>query len=105
MTWTVVKGVYKRGIVEPLEEISGREGLEVLVLFPEQAGLGKEKGIWQRMKENIAAEMPDLLNMTDAERREEFERLSELIASNMPYNTLEEFEQSMRGDEYGLVRY
>ena len=36
MPWTVVRGVYKKGTVEPLERVPHREGVEVLVLFPKR---------------------------------------------------------------------
>jgi predicted DNA-binding antitoxin AbrB/MazE fold protein len=105
MSWAVVRGIYKRGIVEPLEKVPDREGMEVLVLFPKHAALAGTGGIWQQIKRNIARETPGLPKMTDEERREEFDSLSEVIAERMPYRSLEEFEQAMRGDEYGLVGY
>ena len=49
--------------------------------------------------------MPDLVSMTEDEKREEFDRLSDVIAEHMPYRPMEEFERAMRGDEYGLVGY
>jgi hypothetical protein len=49
--------------------------------------------------------MPDLLLMTDDEAKAEFDKLSDKIAENLPFETVEEFEQAMRGDEYGLARY
>lgn len=76
MPWAVVRGVYKRGIVEPLERAPYREGLEVLVLFPEYVKRTKAEGIWRQIKREIAKEMPDLVSMTENEKREEFDRLS-----------------------------
>lgn len=104
MPWAVVRGMYEQGIVKPLESVPYGEGIEVLVLFPERIRLTGEGGIWQRIKGGIAREMPDLLSMTEGEKREEFDRLSCVIAERMPYRSLEEFERAMRGDEYGLVR-
>jgi len=104
MTWTVVRGRYKHGVIELLEEAPDREGLEVLILFP-KPGPGEHPGIWGRMKERIAREMPDLLGMSVEERKQEFDRLSATIVRQMPYRSLEEFEAAMRGDEYGLVGY
>jgi len=43
--------------------------------------------------------------MSAEARQIEFEQLSEKVAQNMPYQTREEFEQAMRGDDYGLARY
>jgi len=98
MTWEVVKGRYKQGFIELPEEVPDHEGTEVLVLFPERRTTGEYPGLWQRMKRTIAAEMPGLLEMTDEERKKEFDMLSSKIADNMPYRSLEEFEQAMRGD-------
>jgi len=100
----VVKGRYKHGVVELLEDVSAPEGAEVLILLPERPGSFRG-GIWQRIKQEIAEELPDLLNMTAEARRDQFERLSAAIAERMPYRSLEEFERAMRGDEYGLARY
>jgi len=105
MPWTVVRGVYKKGIVEPLERVPHREGVEVLVLFPKRVMRTGAKGIWRQIKREMAKEMPDLVSMTEDEKREEFDRLSDVIAERMPYRSMEEFERAMRGDEYGLVGY
>ena len=105
MPWSVVRGVYEQGVVKPLEGVSYREGIEVLVLFPERVRPIETIGIWQQVKEEMAKEMPDLLSMTEDEKREEFDRLSNVIAERMPYRSLEEFERAMRGDEYDLVGY
>ena len=99
------RGVHKGGIVEPLERAPYREGGEVLVLFPERVKWARAEGIWQEIKQKIAKEMPDLLSMSVSEKREEFDRLSSVIAERMSYRSPEEFERAMRGDEYGLVGY
>ena len=99
------ESMYEQGVIKPLESVPYREGIEVLVLFPEQirpTGVGR---IWQRIKGGMAREMPDLLSMTEGEKREEFDRLFSVIAERMPYRSLEEFERAMRGDQYGLVGY
>jgi len=105
MTWEVVKGRYRQGFIELPEEVPDHEGTEVLVLFPERRTTGEYHGLWQRMKRTIAAEIPDLLKMTDEEQKKEFEKISSKIAENMPYRSLEEFERAMRGDTYGFARY
>lgn len=105
MGWAVVKGKYTRGIVELLEEVSDQDNVEVLILFPERPSSTQRSGIWQRMKQGIAEEIPDLLQMTAEERKQEFDQMSATIAGQMPYQSLEEFERAMRGDEYGLARY
>jgi len=105
MPWAVVRAIYKRGVVEPLESVPYREGVEVLVLFPEQIKWAGAQGIWQRIKQEMAREMPDLVSMTEDEKREEFDRLSNVIAERMLYRSLEEFERAMQGDGYGLVGY
>ena len=105
MAWTVVKGRYSHGIVEPLEKVSGQENAPVLILFPGRPLPRNASGIWQRIKETIAEEMPDLLQMSDEARQLEFDQISETVAEKIPYQSLEEFERVMRGDQYGLTRY
>jgi len=105
VSWTVVRGIYKKGIVEPLERVSHREGIEVLLLFPERLGRTGAKGLWLRIKQQMSREMPDLLSMTADEKRAEFDKLSNMIAERLPYHSVEELERAMRGDEYGLVGY
>lgn len=101
MPWAVVRGMYEQGIVKPLEGVPYREGIEVLVLFPERIRPTETGGVWQQIKKEIAREMPDLLSMTEDEKQEEFDRLSNVIAEHIPYRSLEGFERAMRGDEYG----
>jgi hypothetical protein len=97
MEWGVVKGIHKQGVVEPLERLPGREGTEVFVLFPEPVPKPRGYSIWQQIKKEMAKEMPDLEQQTTAEKRREFDRLSQLIAERLPYNSPEEMEKAMRG--------
>jgi len=97
MPWAVVRGMYEQGIVKPLEGVPYGEGIEVLVLFPERVRPTETGGIWQQIKAEMAREMPDLLSMTEDEKQEEFDRLSNVIAGRMPYRSLEELERAMRG--------
>jgi hypothetical protein len=104
MSWTVVRGIYKKGVVEPLELAPRREGVEVLVLFPAaDQSPAESRGTWHRIKQDLAREMPELAGMSADQRREEFERLSRIAAERMPYRSVEEFERAMRGDEYDLA--
>jgi hypothetical protein len=105
MTWAVVRGQYKGGMVQPLEKMLGRDGTEVLILFPDYPVLVEAPGAWEQIEQAIAREMPDLTTMSTETRQTEFDRLSEKVAQNMPYRTREEFERAMRGDDYGLARY
>jgi hypothetical protein len=105
MTWAVVRGQYKGGMVKPLEKMLGRDGIEVLILFPEYPARVEAPGVWEQIEQAIAKEMPDLTTMSAEARQTEFDQLSEKAAQNMPYRTLGEFEQAMRGDDYGLARY
>ena len=105
MTWAVVRGQYKGGMVKPLEKMLGRDGTEVLILFPDYPVLAEDSGAWEQIEQAIAREMPDLLTMSAEARQTEFDQLSEKVARKMPYRTLEEFERAMRGDDYGLARY
>lgn len=105
MGWAVVRGKYTHGVVELLGELPDQEDVEVLILFPGRPPSEGAPGIWQRIKQGIAEEMPDLRHMTVEERRQEFEQISADMVAQMPYQSLEEFERAMRGDEYGLARY
>jgi len=106
MPWTVARGVYKKGVIEPLDLAPRRDGMEVLVLFPQpDEGTVGSRGIWERIKQELAREIPELARMTADEKREEFDRLSHIVAEQMPYRSLEEFERAMRREEHGLVGY
>lgn len=105
MDWAVVKGKYLSGVVELLEQVPEQEGTEVFVLFPERPLPGKSVGIWESLKQQIVAKEPDLLYMTDEAHRQEFDQLSAKIAEQIVYESVEEFEKAMRGDDYGLIRY
>jgi hypothetical protein len=105
MGWGVVKGVYRQGVVEPVERFPGQEGTEVFVLFPEHASKPHSHGVWQQIKREMAKEMPDLERQTMAEKRREFDRLSQRIAEQLPYDSPEELERAMRGDDYDLARH
>ena len=104
MPRTVARGVYKKGIIEPLDLVPRRDGMEVLVLFPQPVeGTTRSKGIWERVKQELAREIPELARMKVDEKREEFDRLSHIVAEQMPYSSLEEFERAMRREEHGLA--
>jgi hypothetical protein len=106
MPWTVVKGIYRHGIVRPLDSQTRREGLEVLVLFPDpDDGTQSPASTWKRVKESLATDLPQLPHMTPDQRCDEFERLSNAIAEHMPYRSVDELERAMRGDDYDLVGY
>lgn len=103
MTWTVVEGTYRNGQIYLKEKIGSGEPLDVLVLIPEKHKAVNQEDSWNRLRQAIAAEMPDLLTMDKNGMRLEFERLSAKVAQNMPYGMVEEFEQAMRGDHDGLI--
>jgi hypothetical protein len=103
MSWVVVKGVYREGKIEPLEDISYRQGSEVLVLFPEIVARPPGQNIWQKIKQRIDQQSPELLTMTRAERQQDFDALSQKIADQMPYRSVADFERAMRGDQYDLA--
>jgi predicted DNA-binding antitoxin AbrB/MazE fold protein len=105
MPWEVVRGRYEQGHVKPFEGLPHCEGQDVLILIPKQdRSIGTDE-TWRQIKENMTREMPDLLRMTDEEKRQEFAQLSKIIAERMPYDSLEAFERAMRGDDYALVGY
>ena len=103
MTWTVVEGTYRNGQIYLKEKFDNREPLDVLVLIPEKSESVDQEDSWHRLRQAIAAEMSDLLTRDKNRMRLEFERLSAQVAQNMPYGTVEEFEQAMRGGHYGLI--
>ena len=61
--------------------------------------------LWRRIKDQIAAETPELAEMSPEARKAQFDILSGKVACALPYDSLEAFEQAMRGDSYGLARY
>jgi nitrogen fixation NifU-like protein len=64
-------------------------------LFPKrQMPAAEMPGVWEQIEQDIVQEMPDLLTMSAEEQQADFDRLSGIIAQNMPYRTLEEFEQA-----------
>jgi len=81
MTWAVVKGRYKQGMIKPLEKLPYRQDTEVqvFILFPENIEQQRKNETWQRIKREIVREMPSLVNMTSSEKRADFERLSKRI--------------------------
>ncbi|MEZ4661502.1 MAG: hypothetical protein R2911_28460 [Caldilineaceae bacterium] len=55
-----------------------------MVLIPEKHKAVNQEDSWNRLRQAIAAEMPDLLTM-DKTRRLEFERLSAKVAQDMHF--------------------
>jgi len=104
MTWLAIKGKYENGVVKPSKQLSAREGQDVLIFFT-APDAPSSVSVWQDFKNGVAEAMPDLLLMTDDEAKAEFDKLSDKVAENLPFETVEEFEQAMRGDKYGLARY
>jgi predicted CopG family antitoxin len=66
----------------------------------------KKTSSWhQSLKEKILKENPELANRTKDEIIKEFDRLSNKIAENSGFETLEEMEQFMRREEFDPRRY
>ena len=103
MTWTIVEGTYKNGQIYLKEKFGNGEPLNVLVLIPEKSQSAGQEDSWHRLWQTIAAETPELLTMDKNSMCLEFERLSAKVTQNMPYQSVEEFEQAMRGDQYGRI--
>lgn len=78
-----------------------RQTVQALVQEDTAPDLSEAAGVWQTIRDRVIADQPDISSMTLDQRRQEFERLSAKIAAQMPYSSLEEFEQAMRGDNYG----
>ncbi len=66
---------------------------------------GTPGSLWRQIKDQLAEEVPELAEMSPEARKAQFDRLTEKIASALPYDSLEAFEQAMRGDSYGLARH
>lgn len=102
------KGIYRNGTIELSETLNLRDGTEVnatIEASSEQSRKEYIRSFWEDVKQQIAEEQPELLAMTREERIEDFERLSQKIAENLPYKTPEEFMQAMRGGGFDLARY
>ncbi len=102
------KGVYRNGTIELSTALDLQDGVEVQATVKaasEQSRNEYIRSFWEEVKQQIAAEQPELLEMTKEERIEDFERLSAKIADNLPYDTPEEFMRAMRGDGFDLARY
>lgn len=102
-----VAGVYHNGMVIPEEKIPFKEDMEVVILFLRKKGskiVGNSE-VYEKLRNRIAQEIPELLDQTPKEKREDFERLSKKVADNMPFKSVKEMERTMKGDYYGLARY
>ena len=95
-----IRGVVANGVIKPLEMLPYPEGTEVTVTLPTKA-----KRVWERIRESIAEEYPDLREMTVSEAIEEFERLSDKIAEHHSFKDWREMDRWMKGDEYDLTRH
>ena len=94
-----IRGVVAHGVIKPLERLPYPEGTEVTVTIPARA-----KGVWERIRESIAEEYPDLREMTPDEAIEEFERLSDKMAEHIPFiKDWREMDRWMKGDEADLT--
>ena len=102
-----VQGVYHNGVVIPREKVPYHGDIDVVIVFVGDIESEKNEGAraYEKFRARIAEKHPELLKETDEEAREAFEKLSQKIADNMPYKTVEEFERAMRGDDYGLIRH
>ena len=92
-----IRGVVAHGVIKPLETLPCPEGTEVTVTIP-----ARTKGVWERIRESIAEEYPDLREMTLEEAVEDFERLSDKMAKRIPFKDWREMDRWMKGDEADL---
>ena len=88
-----IRGVVAHGVIKPLEILPYPEGTKVRVTLPVRG-----KGVWGRIRESIVEEYPDLREMTLSEAVEEFERLSDKIAEDIPFKDWREMDRWMKGD-------
>ena len=83
-----IRGVVAHGVIKPPGDAPYPEGTEVTVILP-----ARTKGVWERIRESIAEEYPDLREMTLSEAIEEFERLSDKIAEHIPFKDWREMDR------------
>lgn len=106
MTWAVIEGVCQDGQILLKEKIPIQGMIDILVLIPERTKPAIDKNSdWKRICQKVMEDTPELLTRSVTERRNAFDRISEKIARNLPYESVEEFERAMRGDQYDLIRY
>jgi len=96
-----IKGVYnKRGIVELKEKIDSPDDVEVLVIFP--LDWKEQTSIYNRLKAKLKENYPDLKNRTKQQKKEDFERISEKIAKELPFSSWKEMDKVLKGGSYGI---
>lgn len=95
-----IKGTYKReGTVELRESIDASDDVEVLVIFPDKE---KQTSIYDKLKAKLEKSYPNLKNRTKQQKKEDFEKISEKIAKELPFESWKEMDRVLKGDSYGL---
>lgn len=106
MGYISVHGRYHHGKIELLEDLVPDEGSELIITVLSKESKSKdpelEQDPWRILKGQIVAQYPELKRESKQKAVTEFERLSEKIASNMRFKTLEELEKFMRREDYDL---
>lgn len=106
MGYISVHGRYHHGKIELLEDFVPDEGSELIITVLSKESKSKdpelEQDPWRMLKGQIVAQYPELKRESKQKAVTEFERLSEKIASNMRFKTLEELEKFMRREDYDL---
>lgn len=104
-----IRGVITDGIIRPLEKIPYPEGTIVNIVEEKRQETVKREtpkiSLWQKLKDSIAEEYPELRKMTKDEATKEFERLSAKIRKNMKFKDWREMERHMKGNYYDLAGY
>lgn len=106
MGYTSVRGRYQGGKIELLEDVVLEEGSELIITLLFKKSKLKDSELkqdpWKILKDQIGARYPELKDEPKQKAVSEFEKLSEKIASNMKFKTLEELEKFMRREDYDI---
>lgn len=90
-----IKGIYKkRGTVKLRESIDAPDGLEVLVVFPTEKV--RSSNIYSRLKAELEENYPNLKNRTKQQKKEDFEKISEKIAKELPFESWQEMDRALK---------
>ena len=60
--------------------------------------------LYDALRKDIESRYPELARRTPAQRRRDFERISEKIRRSLPFKSWQEMDRALKGDRYGLTR-
>jgi len=106
--YKTIEAIYERGkLISTKLPRKGKYKVMVTILQKLDSKKGEDErfSVYTSLRNRISKEVPELLKMSQEERIEEFKELSQKIRERLPYKSMEEFEQAMRGDNFDLARY